>query len=281
MTVYYTPNALTSIGLNGTAMSAISCSIGKKEVLLQRNGLRATRAHFDTDIRKGPQRIGGSVMLEPSYAELVVIMALAIGPAGNAAEGLTEFNTVVNRHIKVDTYTGCKISRATIAGTQGGIISCSLDIVGKTEVTNTGTAPAPNSAIPFILADMVLTLVSAARETQNFQLVIDNHLDAERFLNSTTLAQVVEMDRTIQLMSTHPYNDTNYALYDQAVGGAAGTLVLNNGTNSCTFTFARLQVPAETPDIANKGGESLLTLNMMATKVSGSAINTTDDIAFA
>jgi hypothetical protein len=276
----YSPGALTKVSINGTAMAVISSSLGKKEVLLQRQGIRGTRSRFDTDVRKGPQRIGGTITLEPSYAELVALMALAIGTAGNTSESLTAFNAVVDRYERVDTYTGCKIGRATISGTQGGIISCSLDIVGKTEVVNTGTVATPASGIPFIMSDAVLTLASAARETHNFTLVIDNMIDAERFLNAITLGQVVEMDRAITLTSAHPNNDANIALYDQAVGGAAGTLALNNGTNTATFSFGRLQLPAETPDIPGKT-EVVMTLNMVSTKVNSSAANTTDDIAFA
>lgn len=280
MTVEYSPGALTKLSINGTAMAVLSSTLGKREVLLQRNGLRGTRSHFDTDARKGPQHVGGSINLEPSYAELVALVALAIGAGGNTSNALTAFNTVVDKVEKVDTYTGCKIGRMTLSGTQGGIISCSLDVLGKTEVVNTGTVAAPQSAIPFIMSDLVLTLVSVARETHSFTLVIDNMLDGERFLNALTLSQIVELDRVVTLTSTHPYNDTNYALYDQAIAGAAGTLALNNGTNTGTFSFGRLQVPAESPDVPGKQ-ELMLTLNMIASKVNGSAANTTDEIAFA
>ena len=280
MTTDYSPGALTKVSINGTAMAVLSCSLGKKEVLLQRNGIRGVRNHFDTDVRKGPQRIMGTINLEPSYTELAALMALAIGAGGNTADSLSEFNTVVDRHVRVDTYTGCKIARATISGTQGGIISCSLDIIGKTEVVNTGTVSTPISDVPFILSDVVLTLASAARETANFTLVIDNQIDGERFLNAVTLSKVTEQDRIVQLASLHPHNDANIALYDQAVGGAAGTLAMNNGTNLATFSFGKLQVPAESPDIPGKS-EVMLALNMLATKVNNTAANTTDEIAFA
>ncbi len=280
MTVPYSPGALTKVSLNGTAMAVLSCSLGKKEVLLQRNGLRGTRSHFDTDVRKGPQSISGSISSEPSYDELVALVALAVGAGGNATDSIAAFNAVVDRHQRVDTYTGCKIGKLTLAGTQGGIISCNLDLVGETEVPNTGTVATPASDIPFILADMVLTLVNAARETHNFTLVIDNHLDGGRFLNALTLSEVVEQDRTVTLTTTHPHNDTNIDLYDQAVGGSTGSLALNNGTNTGTFSFGRLQVPAEPPDLPGKT-ELMLTLNMIATKVNNTAVNTTDEVSFA
>jgi hypothetical protein len=280
MAVNTSPGALTKVSLNGTAMAVISCSLGKREMLLQRNGLRGYRSHIDTDVRKGPQRIGGTIGLEPSAAELVALMALAIGTGGNATDDIPSFSAVIDRVARVDTYAGCKISRATISGQQGGIISCSLDIVGKTEAVNTGTVATPASTIPYILSDLVLTLINTARQTQSFSLVIDNHIDAERFLNSVTLDQVIPLDRTVTLTTTHPYNDANIGLYDQAVGGSAGILALNNGTTVCQFDFGKLQLPAESVDIPGKA-ELMLTLNMIATKVNNSAVGTTDEIQFS
>ena len=279
MVVNYSPGSLTLISLNGNAMAVLSCSLGMKQAMLERNGIRGTRQHFDTDKRYGVQHVSGSVATEPSYAELELLMALTIGAGGNCAESIPSFNCVVNRVEQTYTYTGCKIGRATITGTQGGIISCSLDIVGQTEVANTGSVSTPNSAIPFIMSDVTLTLNSASQQTHNFTLVIDNHLDAERFLNSLTLANVVELDRTVTLSSHHPYNDTTITLYNQAVGGAAGSLALNNGTNTGTFNFGRLQVPPENVPSPGKT-ELMLVLNMLASKVSGSANNTTDQISF-
>jgi len=286
MTTYYSPGALTRVGLQtitggvaNTNLDILSCSVGSKESLLQRNGIRGTRAKFDTDMRKGPQRIGGTITLEPSYTNLNVLMYLAVGTVANTAEDLPAFNTVVCRGgVGNSIYTACKVSRLTISGTQGGIVSASVDVVGCTEVSG-GVVDAPNSGIPYIMADMALNLAATLRDIQNFTLVIDNHIDAERFLNANTLGQVVPLDRTVSLSVTLPYNDANAALYNQAVGGAAGKLALNNGTNGMSMSFGRLQLPAESVDIPGKT-ELMMQLNMIATKVSGSAINTTDDITY-
>jgi hypothetical protein len=280
MATDFSQGALTKLSIGGTPMAVSSCTLGMREALLQRTGIRGTRAHFDTDARKGPQRIGGTINLEPSYAELIALGALAIGAGGNAAESVSEFTVVVDRKARIDTYAGCKVARMTVAGQQGGIVSCSLDIVGRTETTNSGSVSVPASAIPFIMSDLTLTLASSGREAQNFQLVIDNMIDADRFLNALTLSKVVELDRAVSLTTAVPWNDANIDLYNQAVAGAAGTLALNNGTNLATFSFGRLQLPAESVEIPGKQ-ELMLTLNMIATKVNASAAGTTDDIALA
>lgn len=277
MTINYTSGPLTKIALNGTPMAALSCTLGLKEVLLQRNGIRGTRSHFDTDVRKGPKRVGGSINLQPSYSELVAIMALALGSSGTADEALTAFNCVVDRLVAQYTYTGCKIGRMVLTASQGGIVSCNLDLVGLDEVAGVVALNSAASTVPFILADLTLTLANSARETFGFSLTIDNHLQADRFLNSVNLSQVVEQDRTVTLQTQHPLNDANLELYNQAVAGAAGILALNNATNTATFTFGKLQVPAESADIPGKS-ELMLTLNMVATKVNGSAAGTTDEV---
>lgn len=269
MSTDYALGTLSNVSINGTAMAVNNCSLGKREVLLQRNGIRGTRARFNTDIRKGPQRCAGTITLEPSKSELLALAILALGSGGNTADALTEFDVVVDRGTELYTYADCKIGRFVVSGTQGGIISCSLDLVGKTE-TEEGSVSAPVSDVPFIMADAVLTLAAAAREMAQFTLVVDNMIDAERFLNSLTLPDVIPQDRQTNLSVSIPYSTANASLYDQAVAGAAGSLALNNGTEDITFSFANLQLPAESPEIPGKT-ESMLTLNMIST-----ATNNTD-----
>jgi hypothetical protein len=290
----YTPGALTKVQLACPAATAInsvqavlSCSMGKRESLLQRNGIRGTRSHFDTDIRKGPQRIGGTINCEPSFTELNYLMALVMSnttttPLIYLTDELLVFNTIVDRKLQIDTYTYCKVSRLTLSGTQGGIISASVDVVGVEELLATGAVAAFSSTIPFLLSDAIFTLNTAVREVQNFTLVIDNHIDAERFLNSIRMSQVVPLDRTITLSVSVPYNTANIttaSLYDQIVGGSAGRLALNNGTFGVTFAFGRLQAPAESVDIPGKT-ELMLQLNMIATKVNASAAGVTDELIY-
>lgn len=275
-----TPGARTKLSINGTAMAALDCGLGKREVLISRPGLRGTRAHFDTDVRKASQYVAGSITLNPSHSELVALAALAIGSGGAAAEALNTFSVVVDRFTQVDTYAGCKINRFTLAGSQGQPLILTLDIIGTTEAANSGSVSAPNSGIPYIMSDLTLTLQSSARAAFSFSLVIDNMIDAERFLNSVTLSDLVEQDRSVTLQTVHPFSTANLDLYDQAVGGAAGSLALNNGTSGGAFSFGRLQCPAERPEIPGKT-EVNMTLNMIATKVSGTAAGTTDDIAYA
>lgn len=277
MTVLYTPGALTKLSIGNTAMAAISCDFGKKGTVLRRPGIHGSREHLDTDARKGPYHCRGSIILEPSPAELVALMALILGAGGAVNDAIPTFAVVVDRVVAlgVYTYANCKINRATIHGTQGGVIRADLDVIGSTEVGNSGTVTAPASAAPYIFADGILTLVSASRDMHSFRLEVNNHIDVDRFLNYIYLPAAVELDRTTTLQTVLPWNDANVTLYDQAIAGATGNLAINDGTTGHLFTFGILQVPPEAPAIPGKQ-EVNITLNMEAVK-SGN----TPSIAFA
>lgn len=262
----YSPGALTKLSINGTPYAALSCDFGKRGMILRRNGLRGTREHYAADARKGPYRVAGSISLEPDPDGFAAMMALIVGSGGNIAEQLTDFSVVVDRYESIYTYANVKVNRARIYGRQGGIIGMDLDLIGTTEAES-GSVNTPADNGPYIFADSILTLAATSREVSSFELLIDNHIDGERFLNSLTLPKVIELDRTIQLNTTHPFNDTNKDLYDQAVAGATGSLAINDGTTPHTISFGILQVPAESPAIRGKV-EEVLTLNMEAVRSS-------------
>jgi Phage tail tube protein len=260
MTTTYTPGALTKLSIDGTAMAAISEDFGERDTHLERNGLRGTRTHFNTDVRIGPKHVAGQITLEPSLAELLALAKLAIGNS-NSNESISSFSVVVDRNTESKTYAGCKINRLRVEGKQGGLLRAVADIIGQTETAN-GNVSTPADSAPAIFSDIVLTLESNARETESFALEINNHIDGDRFLNSQTLPEVVELDRTVTLKTTHPYNTaTAAALLQQAVAGAAGSLAMNDGTNTCTFSFGFLQTPYKTPSVPGKQ-EVLINLDM-------------------
>ncbi len=251
MTTYYSVGAFTKLSINGTPYAAISCDLGKRGTILRREGLRGTREHYANDARTGPYRVAGTIMLEPDSSCLNTMMNLAIGNSGNVQEVLTDFSVVVDRYTGTYTYAGCKVNRARLFGSQGGIVGLELDIIGKTE-EKTGSVNTPSDAAPFIFADLDLTIGDYSREAMSFELVINNHLDGDRFLNEMTLPQVVELDRTVTLDTVHPYSTANEDLYGMAIAGAVGNLAMNNGTDLRYFTFGALQAPSSSPNIRGK-----------------------------
>lgn len=269
-----TIGARSKISIGGTTMEVLRSTMGAKQALISRNGIRGDWAHLATDQRLGPQAVGGTLEMEPSASELATLMGYTIATSGNA---LTDFTMIEDKggaanNASVFTYSGCKIGKAVLSGTQGAAIKLTLDVVAKTE-TQSGNSPAvASSGYPFVFSDITLTMTSG-RECHSFELTIDNKIDAGRFLNALTMSYVQEMDRMVHLRATLPATNNNTDLYPMAITGIVGpTLAMTDCSNTTkTFTFGTLQSANDAPEIPGKS-EIMLTLAMVA----GATANTAD-----
>jgi Phage tail tube protein len=259
----------------------VSESMTKRGTVVERSGLRGSRSHQADDTRVGPYRVSGQLVLEPTPEDLAIWLPRILGadPSGTTfalAETLPSFTLSIDRVAKVFTYAGCKVNRATLHGAQGGLLRLALDVVAQSEsVAAAGTFPALSlgSTQPYIFSDLALTLATVAREVKQFDLSIDNALITDRFMNSITIVNAPEGDRTIALRTTHAWAAGNTDLYAQALAGAAGTLQLTNALGGSpptgyqtTFSFATLQVPDRSPNVPGRQ-ELLLNLEMVARRV--------------
>ena len=263
MTTVYTGEQQT-FSIAGTSVMGW-CTVGKHGTHLERQGTRGTRSHDIDDVVEGPYTVSGQIILNPTNTELNLLEPFIIGAGGTVDEALGEFAIVQDLGDGVRTYANCKITRASYTGQQGGLLLLTCDVIGRTE-SATGSAPSePASATPFAFDDITLTLAASAREVKEIEMVIDNALVADRHNQNQTVIDQVETDRIVTLRTVHDWSSNTVGLYGQAVGGAAGTLVLNDGTNTRTYTYGKLQVPDETPVLQAKGPIDL-TLNMTSRK---------------
>ncbi len=247
-------------------------SIKKLGNIIQRDGLRGTRSHVGDDSRVGPYRVGGQLALEPSPVDFLWWLPYILGaaPSGTTyalAETLPSFSLGITRGAKNFLYAGCSVSRAVISGSKGGMLKLVLDIVGQSETTSAPGSPAwpaisADVTGPYIFSgDTLLSINSAARPIAEFELVVDNHLIADRFLNSLTIVSAPSADRTVSLRCALPWNTTNTDLYDQGLPGYTGaTLAFSAGGHSLSCALGKLQAPAQSPTAARRG-ENLLTLD--------------------
>ena len=245
-----------AIGAGETVIQASNITLGKRGRILERDGMRGVREHHVRDTRTGPYNVAGGFTCEPSPTELAMLLDWAIDD--------DSADVTVDRVLAAYLYPDCKVNTFRLSGTQGGLIVCGVELVGTTEEAGDALDD-PESTSPYAYApDLALTLVgSSTRDPQSFELFIDNQLDAERFLNSLTLAEVNSQDQIVRLRAVLPFTTANLALYDQALAGAAGSIKLSqDGFTDLTISFARLQVPAESPPISKS--EIFLTLNMEA-----------------
>lgn len=266
------------------AFEFLSESLGKTGTILDTAGLRGTRSHVSERTRAGIYQVGGSITMTPTPEEWAYLFPWILGANGSGTTyALAE--TLQTRYVQkriisgggtksVATYAGCVVNRATIESSEGSPLQLTLDVVGTTETMGT-TFPSITPAIvsgPFMQYEGVLTLQASTRAFRRATIVIDNALDV-KFNNSQTASSITPTDRNITVSVEVPYESGNVDLYDQALAGAAATLVYTYSAYSLTFTFATLQVPAETPRIQGRGDVPLV-LNMVARKLS-----TTNELA--
>lgn len=245
-----------------------SFTVRRQDNILDTDGIRGTRSHHSINTRLGTYTVGGGVQWKPTVADLVLWLPRILGATAsgttfalldnlntNGVFGLLLADGSATAHNR--EFTDCMVNRATFSCGPGQLLDLNLDIVGKTEVLGTsfpaltlGTTALSNS--PFVFSDAVFTFVSGARDTLSCEIVVDNMLDV-RFSNSRTATSITSKDRMVTVRTRHPFTTSEFALYNQAVGGTTGTIVFTNSTVSLTFTFGVLQVAAVGPVVNSKG----------------------------
>jgi hypothetical protein len=273
---YGTTPAPGTIAALTNAYVFVSESLHKTGKIVERAGLRGTRSRVSDDTRIGPYTVSGNLVLEPSPVDLGFWLQQILGgtPSGGSyafAETLPSFTLGVARGPKNFRYAGCKVSRATFSGSHGSLLRVALELVGQSETLETTAWPAIAADVtaPYIFSDLTLSINSIAREVHDFELVVDNGLIADRFMNSTTIVNAPEGDRMVMLKTTHAWATANVDLYDPGLAGYTGaTLSFASGGHTSTFTFGCLQAPAESPTAAQRQ-ENMLKLNWVARKVGG------------
>ena len=270
---------MASSGAATEAFEFISETLTTKQEVRRNEGIRGTRLHPKERVRRGRTTPGGTIRMEPTYAELVNmlprIVAAASAQVGYDTYTVSDtvpvaFDVQIDRVAKVFSYTGCRTNRCTFRAQSGGILEVDWDIEALTEtIGNAGTFPSLtiSGTPPFIFEDSTLTIGGSAYPVQEFECVIDWHLKVDRFMNSTTRAYLPSMDFSCMCKFVVPYCDTT-ALYDDggdvlgqaadinftysgAGGGAAGV--------NLKLAFANLIFPAEkSPSVQSKDEVTML-----------------------
>ena len=192
------------------------------------------------------------------------------GAVYSLAEQLPWFGCLLDRVQRRFVYTNCVVGRMTISSQEGQPIQVTLEIEASTETEEPAVWPAAIEPVtlgqPYIHADTTFSLAAdnSASQVRAWTLVIDNVLDADRFMNSITRECIPTNDRNVTLSMQIPYTADSVDLHDQSIAGAAGQLVLTNGVSNTTFDFVNLKSPASTPVTSRRGDEVFLDLNMKA-----------------
>lgn len=244
-------------------------SLAVNEAFIDTNGLRGTRSRSIERVRQGNRRIGGQIRMQPTAVELAALLPWILGAnaSGNTyalADTLQSRYVTVDRSIKVSTYNGVVVDRATFRAGQGEPLDLTLDVCGLDEtIGNSGTFPDLSLDLttqPFVFTDLALVINATTVNAKSIELVIDNAIDKERFFNSQTAVSLPPMDRHVYLNTQLPYGDAS-ALYGTGAGGVACTATFTNGGTSLLFSLVKVAFPRRSPTFVAGRQEVLLPLN--------------------
>lgn len=260
--------AITQLAMDPTAIDGssqpfevVSSTLKLQETHVRSTGARGSRSRNKGRVRLVQRRVSGQIILEPTAAELDYLLPYMLGGSTSlgvtdVGETLTELLIAQDQVTKVPTWSGCRIARWTLGGSAGQPIRLTLDIEGEDEsVGAAGSFPSLtyDETNYFVFPDLTLNLggVSGVK-FRTFALTMDNLVDAERWNNSTTRTEIASQDRAVQLTVDAPYTSDNQGLKDNAIAGAAASLVMTDGTDTYTFAFGNAKIPSVGPDYPGK-----------------------------
>ncbi len=249
--------------------------------------IRGTRSRSKERTGVASKKVGGSISMRPSPAELDKLLPRILGAAESfdsfaLAESLPEFWVYVQRDIEKYMYHNCKVGSATFSGSEGQAVQLAMEIFGKTR-TKAGTFPAValDTDNFYSFHQGVLTVNSVTHNFKTFEVKIDNLMEV-LFENSVTATSVEATDRIITLSCDLPYNAAANTLQDAIDNGekVSGSLVFTNGGQSLTFTFPALINTDEDPVIGGRGKIRYpITLQALQSGTSKELVVTHDSVA--
>lgn len=225
-------------------------TLGKKNTVLSTDGIRGTRSHPVERTRPGTYTITGQITMEPGSTTMTNWLPFIMGTSGALTETLAAMVIGIDRIARGHTYAGCKVDKCTWKATQGGILSMALDIEGLTESVggNILSAAVPQLDLPWTLMDATLSIGGTPYQFREIEIVVDNHLKKDRFMNSVSRTDLPALDRTVSVSLTLPYTTDTISLYDTNEVSAVVVATFNNGSATRTFTMPAVQFPTETID---------------------------------
>lgn len=267
-------------------------SLQRKDESVDGNGVRGTRARHIARVRASLQKIGGPLSFQPNALDLGLLLQwIMCGTVTNVAgtnnwyklgESAVTRYVAIDRRSKVFTYAGVGVNRATFKCEQGQMLGIDIDTVALTEtVGNSGTFPAlqpDRTTNPFILSDLTLSVNGVGAVTaKSLEIVVENHIDEDRFFNSNTMSEIVMLDRNVSFKTRVPYGDWSQ-FYNLGAGtGVSVIATLTNGSWVLSFTMGKVVFPPMSPVIPGRE-EVMLELDGKAYRDGATTDDTTQEL---
>ena len=201
--------------------------------------------------------VQGRLNFAPNAAELDLLLLWILG-TDKATNTFAVAETVPGRYLRAtrdgstDAYTGVKVNRATFSCSEGGILQCSLDVIGVDESSGSSvpTATLDNTDAPYVMADCVLSIGGTEYPFRSWQLTIDNALEV-RYNNSPTPTSIHATDLNVQVQLQLPLGDAG-AAYGTAVSGVAVVATFTQGAKFVRFTASGVSAPKQAKDFGTR-----------------------------
>jgi hypothetical protein len=266
-----------AVPIAGERFEFARCMLGAHESIIDANGIIGSRSRDIERVRNGLVHVNGQIEMEPTAAEWALLLPwlLGAGPTGAGplfAYGLADQMplkyVVVDKVAKVFTYNGCAVNKFTLSGAQGQPLKCVIEVIGLGETpAAAGTFPAlviDLTTAPFVFHDGVITLGGTATLMKSWEISVDNHIDAERFFNSVTLAGTLALDRTTTFKASIAYDSVlGQAIYGTGIGGAIIDISNTNGNQHLNIAMPAVSFPKQGIDVPGRV-EEMLEINGVA-----------------
>lgn len=251
-----------------TRLDFTSESIKATGSLIESDSIAGTRSKLVNHTRLGPYNVGGSINFDCSPAMLLIWAHYALGTNTSGvltpAESLPVFGLMIDKVSDVMKVEDCKVTRLVIRGSAGGLISATVDILGRNYSNTTLTFPSLDLATsadyyPLAFSDFGATIDGDSYEYNSFELTIDNAI-ASIQRNALYPSCLRENTRSVNLTANVPSTGAAWAALDQPdLSGIAAAITMTStiaGVSDVSIDLPVCQKSRDIPVIAGKGEQT-------------------------
>ena len=157
--------AATTIDNTAPGFEFVRFGLKRTDTHIEGNGIRGTRSRHSSRVKVGQTVVSGPVVMNPSPTEIDLLLPWILG--GTTSGGVTAVAETlptrvvgIKRVRKMATFSGVRVGRAVLEGSQGQPVSLTLDLEGTSEteaaVGNWPTITFPSDNM-FVFAELAMS----------------------------------------------------------------------------------------------------------------------------
>ncbi len=249
--------------VGGSYIEFLSEDLAENIQIVEDEGIRGTRSHVLERVAQGNKLVQGSILIEPTPAEMAILLPLVTGSSTSATtltDALSDVTIICDLITDKYTFSG-RFTAMHLSGEPGKKLRMKLDCIGYSlSIAATSLSGVPDITVrPYMMYDLGsgLTIASTAYPIDRFELTIDNKI-VPTFMQGQTATDLEPTDREVWLSMQCKYTSTEKGLLTVARTGPViaspltASLAFTNGSNSMTFTFGALVAQSKSVTIPGK-----------------------------